>query len=158
MTIIEDKFPDIETDPYDGFLHRTYDEAVDIATAKGLVVRAPGPRELFIDIDSNSQYETFQSQLNAMPRGLVYSWSQSKSPSGDAGHWHVVVTLSRDISSDLERILLQSLLGSDPMRELLSWRRVEDGSDSDAVSLFFEKPGWDAPVRALPAMQEPSCE
>jgi hypothetical protein len=69
------------------------------------------------------------------------------SPSGEPGHAHVVVTLERPVRDMRERIMLQALLGSDPMRELLSWRRLEDGADEDAISLFFERiPGTQIPA------------
>jgi hypothetical protein len=51
----------------------------------------------------------------------------------------VVVTLDRPVRDACERVMLQALLGSDPMRELLSLERIQNGSDDDAVSVFFER-------------------
>lgn len=132
---------DAADEPYDGqgLLRETYEEAVAIAAAKGCVVRVPGPRELFIDIDSEEANNTFDRLRKACPSGLIQSVSRAPSPSGRPGHYHIVATLERDVEDDCERVMLQALLGSDPMRELLSWRRIQNGSDSAAVSLFFEK-------------------
>lgn len=128
------------TDPYEGFLHRTLDEAVAIAKTKGCVVRTPAPNELFIDLDSEAAYKTFNQQCNAAPKYLLLNKLLTPSPSGEPYHYHVVLQLSRPVRDERERILLQALFGSDLMRELLSWRRLEDGTDPGAISLFFEKP------------------
>ncbi len=122
-----------------GFLRQTLDEAIEIATAKGCTVRIPGPRELFIDIDSVESGANFDRLLKACPSGLVQRVDRAPSPSRAPGHEHIVVTINRDLKGDSERVLLQAVLGSDPMRELLSWRRIENGSDSASVSIFFEK-------------------
>lgn len=122
-----------------GFLRQTLEEAIDIASAKGCVVRIPGPRELFLDIDSEEANANFERLRKACPAGLIGRVDRTPSPSGRPGHYHIVVTLLRDLKSDSERVLLQACLGSDPMRELLSWRRIENGSDSASVSIFFEK-------------------
>ena len=58
-------------------------------------------------------------------------YSRSKS-----GNTHCRITL-REPLSDTERILLQLALGSDPVRELLSWGRVRNGCPYP--TLFFEK-------------------
>lgn len=50
------------------------------------------------------------------------------------GNTHVVLTLDREYS-DFERIAFQAMLGSDPVRELLNWKRVLDGSDNP-IALF----------------------
>lgn len=50
------------------------------------------------------------------------------------GNCHVLLTLSRDLDHTT-RIALQSMLGSDPMRELLNLRRVLCGAD-DPIALF----------------------
>jgi hypothetical protein len=124
-----------------GFLRQTLEEAFEIAAGKGCVVRVPGPRELFIDIDSDEANVSFERLRKACPADLIDRVDRTPSPSGRPGHYHIVVRLNRDLRDDRERVLLQAVLGSDPMRELLSWRRIENGSDSASVSIFFEKAG-----------------
>ena len=136
------------TDPYDGFLHRTRADAEKIASLKGCTVREPAANELFLDVDSIEAWANCKRLIASMqPTGLISDWKFSASPSGLLGHVHVVVGLSRPVRDMRERIMLQALLGSDPMRELLSWRRLEDGADEDAISLFFERiPGTEIPA------------
>ena len=57
------------------------------------------------------------------------------SPSGRPGRHHVVVTMPRPVSP-MERIALQAILGSDPIREMLSWFRIERGIEEPTI--FFE--------------------
>lgn len=45
------------------------------------------------------------------------------------------------LRDETERVMLQALLGSDPMRELLAWRRLQLGAESDSISCFFERLG-----------------
>lgn len=135
----EDPGPQDATYEEQGFLRQTLAEAIEIAAEKGCVVRIPGPRELFLDIDSEDANANFDRLLKALLAGFVQRVDRAPSPSGSPGHEHIVVTLNRDLKGDTERVLLQAALGSDPMRELLSWRRIENGSDSASVSIFFEK-------------------
>jgi hypothetical protein len=149
MSKFESEWDTQRTDPYDGFLHRTRADAEKIASLKGCTVREPAPDQLFLDIDSEEQAARCRRLIATMDRtGLIADrprWSPS--PSGEPGHYHVVVDLSRNVVDMRERILLQALLGSDPMRELLSWRRLEDGAPDDAISLFFERiPGTEIPA------------
>jgi hypothetical protein len=109
------------------------------AAERGCIVVVPGVRELFIDIDNDAQHETFNKNIEIVKR--IESGAQvrrARSPSGEQGHWHIVVTLKRDLKDEAERIMLQSILGSDPMREALSWQRLQAGDKQP--TLFFEKP------------------
>jgi hypothetical protein len=110
------------------------------AEAKGCVVVVPTNRQLFIDIDSKAAlndfwrcWSVFREQEQLHNEDMV----RSDSPSGEKHHEHIVITLKRDLESDEERIMLQALLGSDPMREMLSWKRVKLGDKTP--TLFFEK-------------------
>ena len=55
------------------------------------------------------------------------------------GNTHIVLTLDRDYTP-FERIIFQAVLGSDPVRELLNWKRVVDGSDNP-IALFKPRYG-----------------
>lgn len=61
----------------------------------------------------------------------VVEWQAWKSSGGNS---HVMLTLTRELSLS-DRICLQSILGSDPMRELLNFRRMLCNAD-DPVALF----------------------
>jgi len=119
---------------------RTTRDVEALAAAKGLRVRYPQPNELFIDIDSAEAYAQFKRLREVFERGEpIVGTTIAASPSEAPGHYHAIVTLRRDVLPR-ERVMLQALLGSDPMRELLSYRRVIAGSDPEAVSVFFERP------------------
>jgi hypothetical protein len=138
--IFDKDFDQQRTDPYDGFLHRTRADAEQIAANKGCTVREPAANELFLDIDSEAAAAQCRRLIATMNQhGGIMADAWSPSPSGEPGHYHVTVLWHRPLRDMHERIMLQALLGSDPMRELLSWRRLEDGADHDAISLFFER-------------------
>ena len=114
----------------------TYAQCMDEADKRGLDVRVPKNNELFIDIDSE-ELTTFHRQLAVFLKRTDAAWSVRPSPSGKPYHVHIVVTLTKRTVTNGERILLQAVLGSDPMRELLSWERI--GIGDPHPTLFFEK-------------------
>ena len=116
-----------------------YEAAVKSAEGKGCVVVAPGPRELFLDIDDAQSLAVFDRNVERLREVLPMTWSKRPSPSGADGRYHIVVTLERDLVGVQERILLQALLGSDLTREVLSYQRAVRGDD--VPTLFFERKG-----------------
>jgi hypothetical protein len=120
---------------------RTVADVEAAALAKGLTVRYPEPNELFIDIDTVEQYAQHLNLLTIFTNHEeIEGTIASVSPSGKPGRFHVVVRLKRPVVDETERVMLQALLGSDTKRELLSWRRIDDGAEDKAISVFFEKP------------------
>jgi hypothetical protein len=112
---------------------RTETEAVTLAESRGCVVVRPQPNELFVDIDSARQWERFQQTIVFFKE---WRWVATASPSGKEGRKHVIVTLPEAVD-EATRILYQAILGSDPHRELLSWKRLQAGEK--APTIFFEK-------------------
>lgn len=107
------------------------------AESKCSTVRLPKPTELFIDLDSEEDKTWFYLNIGKVREqmgNVDIEWISS--PSGDPGHAHVIVTLSREVS-EMERILLQAILGSDRKREALSWVRLVNNDPSP--TLFYEK-------------------
>jgi hypothetical protein len=113
-------------------------KAEDDAKAKGCVIVLPGVREAFVDIDSLDAYAVFDKHAVKLAEVLPFTYVRRPSPSGRDGHFHVTCTFERDLTP-VERITIQAVLGSDLMRELLSFRRYVTGDA--APTLFFEKPG-----------------
>jgi hypothetical protein len=101
----------------------------------GLVVRYPSERELFIDIDSQEALDRFEDLYAIFEehRDHAAAYDVTPSPSGKPGRYHVVVTLSKPVTDQKERIILQALLGSDTKRELIAYL-------VDSRSCFFERP------------------
>lgn len=109
----------------------------------GLQVVYPEPYELQIDIDSERQRETFEdvwpmfeTKMNA--KIIDRHFSRSGAPKE-----HITVCLPFEVS-ELMRVALQAILGSDGKRELYGVGRVM--TDTWPVSIFVELAG--VPVRA----------
>lgn len=117
----------------------TLDAASAKAASKGLVVKLPAANELFVDIDNDADFAVFTKHLATLGEHVsVLGFDETPSNSGGT-HRHVVVRLGRDIANDVERIFLQAVLGSDRLRELLSWACIQ-AKASPHPSVFFEKP------------------
>jgi hypothetical protein len=113
------------------------DNGLETAAAAGLKAVVAEPNQLLIDIDTKESEYKFNSIIS-----LVASFFPleviSDLPSRSGGdHRHITLTLGHSIS-DVERVLLQAILGSDPKRELLSYVRLLRGIEP--ATMFFEKP------------------
>ena len=102
----------------------------------------PKPSELFVDIDDQASLDRFDRALATLKTGIflpkITIVHNSPSPSGRPNRFHIVIDIGRPIVSEIERIALQAILGSDPVREALSWMHLQQGTTN--VSRFFEKP------------------
>lgn len=105
---------------------------------EGYRVDFPGENELFIDIDSARQWSIFKDQLKVFERnfGSVISYKVTPSKSGPPNR-HIRVILPFQVN-ELQRIAFQAVLGSDPVRELLSIARDRQGDEHP--TLFLEQP------------------
>lgn len=77
--------------------------------------------ELQLDLDTPEQMKIYKAALVSMPQGVIKTIRTTDSIQD--GHKHVYLKLSRKFTV-LERIALQFMLGSDPMRESLGALRV----------------------------------
>ena len=110
--------------------------AIQEAKDNGLDVVFPKPSELQVDIDSDAAYERYCGVLDRLLHHLPFV-TESITPSRSGyPKRHIVLTL-REPVTDVQRIALQAILGSDPVRELLSLKRIENGDPHP--TLFFEK-------------------
>lgn len=115
----------------------TFEQTQAKAEAKNLTVRLPKPYELFLDIDSEEDFEFFQKQYDiANEHGLFHAYVSNPSKSGLPKR-HVVVIMTRDVVDATERVMLQALLGSDRKRELLSYLAINFGN-TPHPTVFFE--------------------
>lgn len=114
------------------------EHAAKAAKEKGLVIVLPKANELFIDIDDAeglARFEKFFPKVRELIE--VERHHIRPSPSGEKDHYHITVVFAHALF-DYERIALQAILGSDPMREVLSWQRQRNGQENP--TLFFERP------------------
>ncbi len=112
----------------------TLDNTFQVAKEKGLVVKIPTDRELFLDLDSRADFEHFQKTIATVPN--VKGWVRTPSKSGYP-KCHVVVTLTEPVLNNEHRILLQACLGSDRLHELLCFLASRQGNPCPSV--LFEK-------------------
>lgn len=102
------------------------------AEASGCHTQYPAANELFVDIDTEWQYEKFLKSIKLLLGVDGYTPYASKS---GLPHRHIVVVLDRCVDAR-ERILLQACLGSDPVREMCSLQELDAGVPEP--TLFFE--------------------
>jgi len=93
-------------------------------------------RTLQIDLDTRAALRLFLRQHRLLTAG---GWLPSRPPKitrSRGGNLHAVIRLAQPTPA-LERVLLQALLGSDPVREARNYGRVKNGAPYPI--LFFEK-------------------
>ena len=114
----------------------TFESAKTAAKDKGLEILLPKSNELFIDLDSNADFNLFKELLEIFKQYEDvenHTFTNSSRP----GHRHAIVRLNRTVT-EFERIAFQAMLGSDRKREVLGYARIKSGEPHP--TLFFEKP------------------
>lgn len=113
--------------------------SAEAAKELGLVVVTPLPNELFIDIDTPEQFLTYKRRIRELRAYLRIRTSMHPSKKG-LPHRHIYVSLYDGNGpfnlDDWQRICLQFLLASDPVRETLSVYRILSGVKGP--TRFFE--------------------
>jgi hypothetical protein len=101
----------------------------------GFTIVYPKANELQIDIDTEEAFAEFKHRVKSLVKEYKVKIKINPSRHGLPGR-HATITLPFDVT-EVERIAWQSVLGSDPVRELLSMLRLQRG---DSVpTLFVER-------------------
>lgn len=96
------------------------------------------PRTILLDLDDDESVTRYDKQIDMLAEHYgLYELESWKSKSGNK---HVVLTLEAPIPDPKDRIILQLVLGSDPVREFLSLEQINNGVSQDKMSMLF-KPG-----------------
>lgn len=120
-----------------------------IAAAGGRIVE-PRQDEIQIDIDSEAAAARFADIFGMLAdRVGAYVVDRHHSRSGPP-HEHITLAVDRQLSN-LERIALQAIAGSDPRRELFGFLRVIAGVDMPTA--FAEYPNQ--PATSSAPIEEP---
>lgn len=107
------------------------------AAERGQQIIRPGPRDLFLDIDSEESYQLMNKRLMDLANAEFQLEIVSCKPSRSGyPHRHAILRANRDLSV-AERIALQACMGSDLVREFLSLMRIWAGGEG---TTFFENP------------------
>lgn len=134
---------------------------IDKAFELGLEVVYGNARTLQIDIDSKEQYEHFRAMIRKFQHDRKFEShvidivNVTARKSAKRGNMHIYVHLAREISHPVERYLLQSWLGSDPVREVLNvmdWRIAMSLNRFDPKQcecFFIENPKYKAQLLDL---------
>lgn len=113
---------------------RAYYEAHNL----GCEVVLPEPDQLQIDIDSDKDYAVYLRNIERFEAHVmsIVNSQEKTSRSGNSEHKHVTLTLQNKIT-DEQRIMYQLFLGSDRVREFLSYLRLIYSDPHP--TLFIEK-------------------
>lgn len=115
----------LDTDPY----REKREEYVARMEADGFSIRYPESNELLIDLDSEKALKEFTTRIIRVSHELEINQagmelSYNVYPSKTEGHYHVIVKMPFNLDEPFERVALQAVLGSDPVREMLSIFRI----------------------------------
>lgn len=97
-----------------------------VAVADGMMVRMADDNHLLLDLDDEAAIARFaklRPKLADLFGAKVVEEYESRS---GPGHLHVILELGEPFPAAF-RIALQAAMGSDPLRELLSLRRLANG-------------------------------
>lgn len=113
--------------------------AVNQAQMEGLEVVYPKDNQLQIDIDNEHSYRLMQNQLFIVNKFIGFSnYEEKPSKSGKPSKFHITLTFEDSMKfTTIERLALQAMLGSDRVRELLSYVQFQNGDPHP--TLFLEK-------------------
>jgi len=97
------------------------------ARAKGFEIVESDDGTLTVDLDGpcaiSSFDDIFERAAELFGLTVIDRWESKSGP----GHEHVVVRCDNQPRDVVWRIALQAILGSDPIRELLALKRLENG-------------------------------
>jgi hypothetical protein len=123
-------------------IQKNVDDIQKKADELGVAVVWPQDNELFIDIDNSEDFKIFFKHFDRLNEHFV---KEGLSPATYRDHFsksgypkrHVVVILPVKVKNELERLAMQAFLGSDRMRELVAWVRLQHNPDHHPT-VFFE--------------------
>jgi hypothetical protein len=119
------------------FAARTID-AIEKAKNEGFEVVSSTETTLLLDLDGLESLIRYEKMLSMVGR-IFPSKEQRRWRSKSGENWHIIVELEKALPP-AERVALQSILGSDPNRDVMSLRQILDNSPVDPIILFKPAP------------------
>lgn len=137
---LPDPRPALSTD-WQQYREDTTHEVIRKAKERGCDVLLPEDDELFIDIDTDEQYELMQERLRKFPNMMFMQARIVRDVPSASGlpHRHVTVKIGEPMPPEI-RAAMQMFLCSDPVREILAIRRVLQGVENPII--FIEGGKW----------------
>jgi len=103
------------------------DAAIELAKANGHEIVLPTPSTLLLDLDTPESLDRYEALRDTFfERFNLKEKSRWKSRSNTG--WHVVVEMEEACGCYFI-VAMQAILGSDPVREILSLERIENNVD-----------------------------
>lgn len=113
-----------------GEAKQTIAEKHVIAEQRNCDLLRPGEKTLFLDIDTPEQLAQYERML---PLAMRFQLKEIARWSSRNGHLHIELELPYPLDA-AERFCLQAVLGSDPLRELISLDAlISTGEDRSAL-------------------------
>jgi hypothetical protein len=112
------------------------DSAIKNAENRGLTVIVSDNNTLLIDIDTVEQYAIFQQRIDKVSKDIGMTIVSDEPSRSGLPRRHITIALGEE-KTVADRLFLQLYLGSDPIKEYLSFLRYEAGDPKPI--LFFEK-------------------
>lgn len=113
-----------------------YVEEIDkntTAQTMGCTARYPTENEIFCDLDTDEQLAAFLLRFDFLQEILDEYTFTKELMSSRNGNTHAVVTVMPEITQEV-RLMVQSMLGSDPKREMLGLMRyLRTGEANDCL-------------------------
>lgn len=105
------------------------------AEALGVHVILPPPNVLTVDLDNDTSKAVYDENIGILLNQEPEFVERTVVTTSRNGNQHMYIQLNR-VVTELERLGLQAMLGSDPKREILGHARLQHGIEP--VSVMFE--------------------
>lgn len=121
--------------------NQTFTDREQEAAELGVTVERTKTNELILDLDGQAVVNMkVLDNINYMVVDTFETISR-----GGNRHMYIVLDNSRSL---IDRICLQACLGSDPIKEVISLKRIWANCDEDSVSVLFETKGEQERLKA----------
>ena len=119
-------------------LQRNAEEVEEIAAGLGLMCFLPEENEVFLDLDVEDAPEVMFGGVHQTLQDNGIRLTDQLRTKSKNGNSHLYFKCSR-VLKQWERILIQTALGSDPVKEVLSMMRLWQVNTTAPVALFETK-------------------
>lgn len=100
------------------------DVAIEAAKAAGHEIVLPSPNTLLLDLDTPESLDRYEALRDTFFERFKLEEKSRWRSNSNIG-WHVVVEME-EASGSYFIVAMQAILGSDPVREILSMERIEN--------------------------------
>lgn len=110
----------------------------DKAASMGAICVFPEDHQVQLDLDSEVALEEFLKRIHMLGNYFSQEVEYEKVSSKTPGHYHITVNLPITVDH-IERLAIQSILGSDPMREMFNLYRYLGTGNPDTCLFKYKE-------------------